>query len=110
MGIIGTKLVTNGSVYQTVLGLSGVTLLAPEEEDADAIDRIIFTELVEGRVVPESRQRLIGAIRALAARGCEGVILGSTETPLLVGGGLSPLPTYDPVELLVAGALERAMA
>lgn len=110
IGIIGAKLVMNGSLYQTILGLHGVRLLAPEESDADAIDTIIFKELVEGRVVPASRDRMVSAIKNLAARGCEGVILASTETPLLLAGGVSPLPTYDPVETLVEGAIARSLA
>ncbi|MEC9373199.1 MAG: amino acid racemase [Planctomycetota bacterium] len=110
MGIIGTKLVMNGSAYQSVLGMKGVILLTPDESDADAINRIIFGELVEGRVEASSRRSLVDAICRLADRGCEGVILGSTETPLIVGRDQSPIPTYDPVELLVDEAMRRAMA
>lgn len=109
VGIIGTKMVMNGSVYQTILGLNGVTLLAPDAEEADDLDRIIFKELVEGQVEESSRKRALGTLERMAGRGCEGVILGSTETPLLFQAARLPLPTYDPVSLLVEGAIERAM-
>lgn len=110
VGIVGTKLVTNGSIYQTMLGLRGIRLLAPEPGDCDALDRIIFTELVHGRIEPKSRDRFARAIANLADRGCEGVVVGSTEIPLLLGEGVSKLPIYDPVDLLVEGAMARAMA
>lgn len=110
VGIVGTKLVMNGSIYQTMLGLRGVRLLAPEPDDGDVIDRIIFGELVHGRAEAKSRDRLVRALRNLADRGCEGVVVGSTEIPLLLGEGVSPLPVYDPVELLVEGAMTRALA
>ncbi len=109
VGIIGTRPVMNGSVYQTALGLQGVTLLAPEENDAGAIDHIIYSELVEGQVLPASRERVVTAIGRLAKRGCQGVILGSTETPLLFEAGAPALPVYDPVDLLVEGAMEMAV-
>lgn len=109
VGLVGTKLLMQSSTYQTILGLRGVRVLAPSEEDADELDRIIFKELVHGRVEPTSRERVLRVIERLGEEGCEGVILGSTETPLLVSQGLSPLPTYDPVALLVEGALSRSL-
>lgn len=110
MGIIGTKLVMNGSAYQSMLGLRGVVLLTPEEKDADAINRIIFEELVEGRIEQTSHEIVVKAIERLKSRGCEGVIFASTETPLIISRETSTLPTYDPVDLLVDAAIERALA
>jgi len=109
VGIVGTQLVMNGSVYQSMLGLRGVVLLTPEQSDSEAINRIIFEELVEGRIEAGSRRLLLQSIERLAARGCEGVIFASTETPLLVDREMSPLPMYDPVDLLVDAAMSRAL-
>lgn len=110
VGVVGTKLVMFGSTYQTVLGLKGIAVHAPQEEDAEAIDKIIFGELVHGKVTEESRKLFLDAINRLADRGCEGVILASTEAPLLVDNESSSLPTYDPVDLLTEGVLEMATA
>lgn len=109
VGVVGTKLVMYGSTYQSILGLKGVAVHAPTEDDAEAIDKIIFGELVHGRVTEPSRQRFREAIGRLADRGCEGVILASTEAPLLVDETTTTLPTYDPVELLTEGALRKAI-
>jgi len=110
VGVVGTKLVMHGSTYQTVLGLKGIAVHAPQEEDAAAIDKIIFGELVHGKVTSASRKTFQDAINRLADRGCEGVILASTEAPLLVDDQTSSLPTYDPVDLLTEGVLEMATA
>jgi len=110
VGVVGTKLVMNGSTYQTILGLKGVAVHAPSEEDAEAIDKIIFGELVHGKVTDSSRMVFSNAIGRLADRGCEGVILASTETPLLIDASMTTLPTYDPVELLTEGVMEMAIA
>lgn len=110
VGVIGTKLVMYGSTYQSILGLKGVAVHAPQEDDAEAIDGIIFKELVHGKVTKASRQVFHDAISRLADRGCEGVILASTEAPLLINDRNSPLPTYDPVELLTEGVLGMTTA
>ncbi len=108
LGLVGTRMIMQSSTYQTYLGLKGITLLVPSEEEADHIDRIIFNELVEGRVEEASRAKMLSVMEHLADRGCEGVVLASTETPLLLTEGKSPLRTYDPVHLLADRALEMA--
>lgn len=109
VGLIGTKFVTSGSTYQTVLGLRGIHLLVPPDEETLEIDRIIFAEAVFGRVRAESRDRVTRSVRALADRGCEAVILGSSEAPLLIGAETSPLPVFDPVDLLAEAAIMHAL-
>jgi len=109
VGLIGTRLVMQGSTYQTHLGLRGVQVLAPEGDDLTEVDRIIFHELVYGVVSPSSQRRVVEMIGRLAARGCEGVILGSTEVPLLITPENSPLPVYDSTSLLAEGAVRHAL-
>ncbi len=109
VGLIGTKAVTRGSAYQTMLGLKGVRVVAPDESDADALNRIIFDELIYGIIKEESRMRVLGIIESLAAEGCEGVILGSSETPLLVTRANCCLPVYDSLDLLAKGAAKACM-
>jgi len=110
VGLIGTKFVTSGSTYQTVLGLRGIHLLVPPDEDTHEVDRIIFAEAVKGRVRAESRDRVVRVVRALADRGCEAVVLGSSEAPMLINSESSPLPVFDPVDLLAEAAISRALS
>jgi len=109
VGLIGTKMVTTASTYQTHLGLRGIQVLAPEPAEVDELDRIIFTELVYGEIKPKSRQAVAAVIKGLAEKGCEAIILASSEAPLVVNAETSPLPLYDAADILARGAVVRAM-
>ncbi len=109
VGLIGTRMVMTGSTYQTHLGIRGVKVVIPKEEDAEDIDAIIFRELVYGVVRPESRKRVLGVIDQLRERGCEGVILGCSEGSLLVSPTDCEVPVYDPNGLLALGAIQCAI-
>jgi len=108
VGLIGTRFVTGGSTYQTHLGIRGIQVLPPDPEDAETIDQIIFGELIYGHIRPESRQTVLATIQRLANRGCEGVILGCSEAPLVVTADTSPIPVYDAADILAEGAIRRA--
>ena len=109
VGIIGTRLVTTGSTYQTTLGLRGIQLLAPEVDEVDDLDQIIFNELIYGRCCGPSQTRVVGVVKHFAERGCEGVILGCSEAPLVITPDNSPIPVFDAAQILAAGAVERAV-
>jgi len=109
IGLIGTKYVMSGSTYQTVLGLRGMHLLVPEAEEADTIDSIIFNEAIYGSVRQESKAKVMKAIMRLGQRGCDAVVLGSSEASLLMAVEESPLPVFDPVELLAESAVRWAL-
>lgn len=109
VGLVGTKMVMFGSTYQTHLGLKGVTVLVPEEGDAEAVDTIIFKELLFGVVRKESTDRVLKVIQRLKERGCEGVVLASTEVPLMIAAENSPLPVYDSTHLLAEGAVRVSL-
>ena len=110
VGILGTRMVTNGSAYQTHLGLKGVKVMTPSPEEVDEIDSIIFQELVLGETREASRERLGEIIARLADRGAEAIILGSSEVPLLLSRSSCPLPLYDPGEIQVQTAVRIAAA
>jgi aspartate racemase len=107
LGIIGTRLVMEGSTYQTLLGIKGVKVIAPEPADAQMIDDIIFDELIHGTVNDQSRAKWLGAIDRLAKRGAQGVILAATEAPLLLSAEDTPLPIYDSLALLADHCVKR---
>lgn len=109
VGLIGTKMVTTASTYQTHLGMRGVQVLVPSPDDCQEMDRIIFSELIYGEIRPQSQQTVLRIIEHLADQGCQGVILGSSEAPLLVTQENSRLPVYDAADLLARGAVLRAL-
>jgi aspartate racemase len=109
VGILGTKLVARSSTYQTHLGLRGIQVHAPSEDEADMIDRIIFEELIYGYSRPESHEAVMRVVQNLAAYGCEAVILASSELPLVVSEETCPLPIYDSSEILAHAAVQRTL-
>lgn len=109
VGVIGTKYVTSGSAYQTDLGVNGIKLVRPIEDDMHALDRIIFDELVFGIVREESRQDMLNIIDRLASKGCEGVILGCSEAPLMITPDNCDVPIYNASDIMAEQALRFAM-
>lgn len=108
VGIIGTKLVTTGSTYQTMLGLRGIQLLAPDDDEIQDLDSIIFKELIYGRCCAASRARVVEVVDRFQQRGCEGVILGCSEAPLVISTENSPIEVFDAAQILAVGAVDRA--
>jgi aspartate racemase len=108
VGIIGTKLVTMSSTYQTHLGLKGIQVIAPEPHEAELLDEIIFGELIYGTARPESRAAIYGVMDRLIQRGCEGVIVACSEVPLVVSQESAPTKLYDAADLLAEGAVRYA--
>jgi len=109
VGILGTKLVMHSSTYQTHLGLRGIQVLAPNNEQAEFVDRVIFDELIYGYSRPESHAGVLEVAQSLAAQGCEAVILASSELPLVLQEDTCPLPLYDSAEILAEAAVLRTM-
>ena len=110
VGVLGTRFTMNGPVYRDALGALGIDTVVPEGADFDTVDRIIFTELVDGVFTDASRQAYNEVIARLRDRGCNAVALACTEIPLLVRPSESPLPTLDSTRLLAAAAVREALA
>lgn len=109
LAITGTKYLMTGSVYDRVLSDRGISRKIPDPKEREEIDRIIFTELVNGIFTKDSRQYLNGVIQRLKDQGCDAAVLGCTELPLLVDPSDCPLPTLDSTRLLARAALRAAL-
>lgn len=110
VGVIGTRVVTGGSVYQTDLGMRGIKLVRPNDDDAEQLEQIIFGELVYGRITEPSRARILDVVSRLGDQGCEGVILGCSEAPLAITDETSPLPVYNASDIMAERAVRHAVA
>jgi aspartate racemase len=93
------------SVYPQELEKRGIGWLRPQEEERERINAIIFDELVRGKFSAGALQYFQRVIAGLKRRGCDAVVLGCTEIPLLVNDGNSPLPVLDSTRLLARAAL-----
>ena len=108
VGLLGTSYLMKSSVYPDKLEVVGIEHLKPKANEQKRINEIIFNELVYGRFTLESRAYFIEVIEKLRNRGCNAVVLGCTEIPLIVTPKNSPLPTLDSTRLLARSALRRA--
>ena len=109
LGITGTKYLMTGPVNPEMLKRFDISCEIPDEEDREAVDGIIFTQLVRGDFRTKSRKYLNAVIQKLKDRGCDAVVLGCTEIPLLVDPDECPLPTLDSTRLLARAALRTAI-
>lgn len=109
LGITGTKYLMTGPVYPEALRRVGISCEIPDEQDRERIDHIIFKELVNGNFLEPSRLYFNEVVQKLKDRGCDAVVLGCTEIPLIVNPDDCPLPTLDSTRLLARAALREAI-
>jgi aspartate racemase len=108
--ITGTKYLMTGPVYPQALRKLGISYKIPNEENREAIDTIIFKELVNGVFEEKSRLHLNSVIGKFKDEGYDAVIPGCTEIPLLIDPKDCPLPTLDSTRLLARAAIKKALA
>ena len=109
LGITGTKYLVDSEVYPERLTRRSLEYVRPAAAARDECDRIIFDELVNGVFRPEAGASFQRTIERFKTDGCDAVVLGCTEIPLIISDANSPLPTLDSTRLLARAALERAM-
>jgi len=109
VGVLGTKYTMQGPVYRDVLSKLKIEMIVPDGNDQEIINAIIFDELVSGKITESSGKGMIGVIQKLKESGCDAVILGCTEIPLVVNSKNSPLPVIDSTRLLARKALEYSL-
>jgi aspartate racemase len=97
-----------GPVYPDKLKAAGLEYRTPGPEARERINQIIMDELVNAQFTPRALAYFQEVIRALADQGCDAVVLGCTEIPLLVTPDSSPLPTLDSTRLLAKAAVKKA--
>ena len=110
LAVLGTRYLMEGPVYPGTLIPAGIEWRIPGAEDRERMNRIIFDELVNGQFLPQSLEYYVEAIRAMKNEGCNAVVLGCTEIPLLVTPESSPLPVLDSTRILARAAVRKAIA
>lgn len=110
LALTGTRWLVDSSVYPDALQARGQQWVRPTEAERSEINRIIMDELVPGVIRPEG----VALLQQIIARmqredGCDAVVLGCTEIPLILSDANSPLPTLDSTRLLARAALRRAV-
>ena len=109
LGLTGTKYLVESEVYPERLARRGLDYVRPGAADREECNRIIFDELVYSVFTPESVAAFQQVIEWLRTDGCDAVVLGCTEIPLIINDANSPLPTLDSTRLLARAALRLAV-
>ena len=102
IGLSGTRWLMEGPVYPAAL-------VRPEAAEREEMNRVIMEELVRGIFRPEAAAFFQKVYRKMRDAGCQAVVMGCTEIPLLMNDANSPLPTLDSTRLLARAALQRAL-
>lgn len=108
IGVTGTRWLVDSEVYPEKLAARGLEWMRPAAAERDEINRIIMDELVYGVFKPEAVGYFGQVIARMKEAGCDAVVLGCTEIPLILNDGNSPLPTLDSARILARAALRRA--
>jgi aspartate racemase len=111
VGLLGTRFTMEEDFYTGRLARNfGLDVLVPGADERNVVHRVIYEELVVGKINPESRRQYVEIIQGLARRGAEGIILGCTEIGLLVKAEDSPVPLFDTTLIHAEAAVEFALA
>jgi aspartate racemase len=110
LGLTGTRWLVASEVYPEKLKARGMECVRPSKEAREEINRIIMDELVYGVFKAEAVAYFQRVIERMKAAGCDAVILGCTEIPLIISDDNSALPVLDSTRLLARAAVRRAVA
>jgi aspartate racemase len=110
IGLIGTAFTMSRDFFTDRIASHGLEVVVPDARHHETVNRIVYDELVHGKVVDASRSTVVGLIDELWDAGAQGVILGCTELELLVKQADSELPVFPCTTLHVEAALDRALA
>lgn len=111
IGLLGTRFTMEHDFYKgRLIHNYGLDVLIPEKADRDIIHRVIYEELVLGKIVDASRREYQRIMNDLLAKGAEGIILGCTEIELLITEGDSSAPLFPTTKIHAIAAVEKALA
>ena len=110
LGLVGTKFTMERDFFTDRIASHGLEVVVPDARHHDTLDRIVYDELVHGKVLDSSRRAVVSIVEELWDAGAQGVVLGCTELELLVKQADCELPVFPCTTLHVAAALDRALA
>lgn len=110
IGLLGTRFTMEHDFYKgRLINNFGLDVLVPAKTDRDIVHRVIYEELVLGKIVKSSRREYIRIMNELLENGAEGVILGCTEIELLIKDGDCSAPLFPTTKIHAIAAVEKAL-
>ena len=110
VGLLGTRFTMEQDFYRSrLVEKYGLDVLLPDRADREIVHRVIYDELVLGKIVPASQTEYLRILAGLAEAGAGGVILGCTEIGLLISQEDSSLPLFDTTRIHALAAVRYAL-
>lgn len=100
----------NRTIGWDELAKHGLQLLIPGPDDRETVHRVIFEELVLGKINPQSRNKYLEIIEELRDRGAEGIIEGCTEIVTLIKQEHTSVPLFDTTTIHAEAAVDWALS
>jgi aspartate racemase len=110
VAFLGTAFSMGRPFFTDRLASHGLEVMTPGREHHEAVNAIIYDELVHGNINDRSRRKVVDLINQLWEDGAEGAILGCTELETLVKQADVDVPLFPVTTLHVQAALDRALA
>jgi len=110
VGLLGTRYTMEQDFYRGRLESQGLDVVVPDEPDRTMVHDVIYEELVQGTINPQSKAQYVDAIKRLVERGAQGVIAGCTEIELLVGPTDVDVAYFPTTRLHADAAVAAALA
>ncbi len=111
VGLLATKFTMEQDFYTGRLSkLHKIETIIPDEEDRNAVHRIIYDELCKGIINPAAKNIFLEIIGRLVEQGAEGIVFGCTEICLLLNQSDISLPVFDTAYLHAAAAVDFALS
>lgn len=108
--LLGTKFTMEKEFFGEILrNKFDIEVIIPNEVDREIVHKIIYKELVHGKIESSSKRTYQRIINDSIKNGAEGVILGCTEIPLLIKSGDVNIPTFDTTRIHAESAVEIAL-
>ena len=106
IALLGTRFTMVEPFARAPYEEAGLQIVDFAPEWRTEVDRIIYQELVAGRVVRDSQRKLRTLITELQKQKVDAVVLGCTELVLAVDVRANVLPVYDTTAIHAAAAVE----
>ena len=111
VGLLGTRYTMEHDFYKgRLIDRHGLDVIIPDDQERETIHRVIYDELCQGVIRPQSRENYIRIMDNLVRRGAEGIVLGCTEIELLVHEGDTSVPLYPTTKIHAIAAVQHALA
>jgi aspartate racemase len=104
--LIGTRNVMTEGFYREKLVSHGVDLLPPDMGNVDAVNRIIYDELVLGKISRSAERTLKTIITVKEQEGAKAIVLACTELEMIVDVAANVLPIYDSAQIHARAAAD----